>query len=142
MKYTRVGKQILCDGEHFADAADETAAQIIVDGMAMILQLAQPRTLFDAGFQAGIAYQANDRACHNYEYAPDDDEAWQRYTFAQTQDWVTWDGSSDGPPDDWDGQQVRMACGEFWPDRTTPIVWSYVNLQRYRHVTKYGRKPK
>lgn len=33
-RYTRTGKQVLCDGKHFADAADETAAQSIVDALA------------------------------------------------------------------------------------------------------------
>lgn len=33
MRYVSTGKQVLCDGRHFADAADVTAADQIVDAM-------------------------------------------------------------------------------------------------------------
>ena len=42
MTYTRMGKQILKDGEHFADGASEAAAVIVLDALNLAASRSNP----------------------------------------------------------------------------------------------------
>lgn len=71
-RYTRTGKQILCHGEHFADAVDESAAVQVVNALRVVKQqVTAPITLNNCR----VRQESDEMACAcGLRWAVDDPE--------------------------------------------------------------------